>query len=89
MYFSSHLLDPQEHHLLLFYTFGNRQKSFFFSPLFFSVLFLKNFLNLFLTVLSLCCCTGFSLVALSRGYSLVAVHRLLIAVASLVVEHML
>ena len=30
---------------------------------------------------------GLSLVAASRGYSLVATHRLLIAVASLVVEH--
>ena len=30
----------------------------------------------------LCCCMGFSLVAGSRGYSLVAVHGLLIAVAS-------
>ena len=32
---------------------------------------------------------GFSPVAASGGYSLVAVHRLLIAVASLVVEHRL
>ena len=30
---------------------------------------------------------GLSLVAACRGYSLVAVHRLLIAVAFLVVEH--
>ena len=30
---------------------------------------------------------GLSLVATSEGYSFVAVHRLLIAVASLVVEH--
>ena len=37
------------------------------------------------------CYTGFSLAAVSRGYSLfiVAVHRLLIAVASLIVEHRL
>ena len=34
----------------------------------------------------LCCCMGFSLVVASRGYSLVAGHGLLIAVASLV-EH--
>ena len=34
-------------------------------------------------------CTGFSLVAVSRGYSLVAVHGLFIAVASLVAEHRL
>ena len=32
---------------------------------------------------------GFSLVAVSRGYSLVGVHGLLIVVASLVVEHRL
>ena len=38
---------------------------------------------LFLTVLGLCCLGGFSLVAASRGYTLVVVHRLLIAVASL------
>ena len=33
------------------------------------------------------CCTGFSLVALSGGYPLVVVIRLLIAVASPVAEH--
>ena len=33
-----------------------------------------------------CCCLGFSLVVASRGYSLVAVHRLLTTVASLVEE---
>jgi len=32
---------------------------------------------------------GFSLVAVIRGYSLVAVHGLLIVVASLAVEHKL
>ena len=37
--------------------------------------------------LGLPCCTNFSLVAVSRGYSLVAVHGLLIVVASLVAEH--
>ena len=37
----------------------------------------------------LCCCTGFSLIVVSRVYSLVVVHRLLIAVASLVAEHRL
>ena len=40
-------------------------------------------------MLGLCCCAGFSLAAASGGYSLVAVHGLLIAVASLVVEHRL
>ena len=44
---------------------------------------------LFLAVLSLGCCVGFSLVASSRGFSLVAVHRFLISVASFVVEHRL
>ena len=40
---------------------------------------------LFLVALGLHCCTGFSLVAASRG-TLVVVHGLLITVASLVVE---
>ena len=40
-------------------------------------------------MLSLCCYLDFFLVVASRGYSLVAVHRLLIAVASLVAEHRL
>ena len=50
----------------------------------------KNFMYLFylfLAVLGLCCCTGFSLVVVIGGCSLVAVHGLLIAVASLVAEH--
>ena len=34
-------------------------------------------------------CVGFSLVAVSEGYSLVAVHRLLTVVVSLAVEHRL
>ena len=38
-------------------------------------------------MLGLHCCVSFSLVAVNSGYSLVAVLRLLIAVASLVVEH--
>ena len=44
---------------------------------------------LFLAVLGLCCCMDFSLVAVSRGYSLVAVCGLLVvvAVASLTAEH--
>ena len=40
-------------------------------------------------MLGLHCCLGFSLVAESRGYSPVAVCGLLIAAASLVVEHRL
>ena len=47
----------------------------------------KNFkFYLFLAVLGFCCCAGFSLVVTSRGSSLVAMCRLLIAVASLVLE---
>ena len=41
---------------------------------------------LFLALLGLCCCTDFSLVVLSGGCSQVVVFRLLIVVASLVVE---
>ena len=44
-------------------------------------------LFLFLVVLGLCCCVGFSLVAANGGYSLVVMCGLLIVVASLVVEH--
>ena len=42
--------------------------------------------DLFLAVLGLCCCADFSLVAAIRGYSLVAVRRLLIAMVSFDVE---
>ena len=49
--------------------------------------FLYNFIYLFLAVLGLCCCVGFSLVAESGGYSLVVMHGLLIAVVFLVVKH--
>ena len=34
---------------------------------------------LFLVVLGLCCCSGFSLAVASRGYALVAVSRLIVA----------
>ena len=44
------------------------------------------FIYLLLAVLGLCCRAGFSPVAASRGYSLVAVHGLLVAVASLAVK---
>ena len=47
------------------------------------------FIWLFLAVLGLCCCTGFPLVAASGGHSLVALCRLLLAVASFVAEHRL
>ena len=38
-------------------------------------------------MLGLCCCVGFSLVMVGRGYSLVAVRRFLITMTSLVAEH--
>ena len=44
---------------------------------------------LFLAVLGLRCCTGFSLVVGSEGYSLAVVLRILVVVASLVAEHRL
>ena len=43
----------------------------------------------FLAVLGLRCCAGFSLVVVSGAYSLVATCGLLIAAASLIVEHRL
>ena len=43
--------------------------------------------GLFLAMLGFCCCTGFSLVVTSGGYSLVAVRMLFIRVASPVGEH--
>ena len=53
--------------------------------------FLLHLINLgtvkFLAVLGLRCCSGFSLVVVSRSYSLAAMCQLLIVVASLVVEH--
>ena len=51
---------------------------------FFLIIFIYFF---FLAVLGLHCCMGFSLVVASGGYSLVAVHGLITAVAFLVVEH--
>ena len=45
------------------------------------------FISLFLAVQRLRCCSGFSLVAASRGCSLAVVHGLLVAVASLVGEY--
>ena len=47
---------------------------------------MSAFVCLFLAVLGLHCCVGFSLVAASGGYSLNAVRGLLIAEASLVME---
>ena len=51
--------------------------------------FLQFVLFLFLAVLDLLCCSGFSLVAASGGDSLVVMRGLLIAVASLVAQHRL
>ena len=44
-------------------------------------------MDFFLAVLCLRCCVGFSLVVISGVSSLVAVHSLLIVVASLSAEH--
>ena len=51
------------------------------------ILYICNFI--YLAVLGLQRFKGFSLVAVGRGCSGVAIHRLLIVVASLVVEHWL
>ena len=40
-----------------------------------------------LAVVDLLCCTGFSLILASEGFSLVVVHGLLVVAASLVLEH--
>ena len=47
----------------------------------------SSFISFILDCLGLPCCRGFSLVAGRGDYTLVVVHRLLIAVASLVAEH--
>ena len=39
-----------------------------------NIVYTYNFLYLFMAVLGLCCCTAFSLAAVSQDYSLVAVH---------------
>ena len=51
--------------------------------------FFLNFIYSLLAVLGLHCCVCFSPVAESRGYSLVVVLAILIAVTSLVAEHWL
>ena len=53
-----------------------------------SILTVMFFIILFiyLAVLGLRCCAGFSLIMASGGYPLVAVQRLLLVVASLIVE---
>ena len=55
---------------------------------FFPFFFFFNFIYLFLAVLDLRCCAGFSLAAASKAYSPVVMCGLLIAVTSLV-EHRL
>ena len=52
------------------------------SPLKKKYIYIYIFINLFLAMLGLHCCMGFSFIAVSRSYSLVVVHRLLIAMAS-------
>ena len=51
------------------------------------VLFIYLSMYLFLAVLGICHCTNFALVVVSRGYFLVVVPGLVIAAASLAVEH--
>ena len=63
-------------------------KSFIYLPSFWKKMYLFSQLFMFLAVLGLRCCMGFSLIAVSRGYFLVAVFNLLIVVTSLV-EHRL
>ena len=63
-------------------------KSFSPDPESFSFFFLI-ILFIYLTVLGLLCCTGFSLVAGNRGHSPVVVRGPLTVVASLVAEHRL
>ena len=46
--------------------------------------FLFIYRKCFLAALGFHCCESFSLVVASRGYSLVAVHRFLVAMASLI-----
>ena len=42
-----------------------------------------------MAALGLCCCMGFSLVVVSRGYCLAMLHRLLVTVACSEVNHQL
>ena len=55
----------------------------------FFFLLIKKHIYLFMAVLDLRCCTGFSLVLASGIYSLIAMHGLLIEAASLAAEHRL
>ena len=74
-------LCPEATVLQAYPAYPLRKRAFFF---FFNVmaqLFFKNNFYLFLAVLGLCSCASFSLVAASGGSSLVAAHRMLIAVS--------
>ena len=53
----------------------------------FFILFYFIFIYLFLVTLGLCCCVWIFSSCVEQGLLFVAVHRLLIVVASLVVEH--
>lgn len=54
---------------------------------FFQIIFFTNYFFFISAVLGLCSAGGLSLVSVRRGYSPVAVLRLLIAVASLITEN--
>ena len=55
--------------------------------IFFKSIYLFKNLHIYFGLLGLLAVQAFSLVAASGGYSLVVVHRLLIAVVSLITEH--
>ena len=61
--------------------------SVFFFLIFISYLYFFFFFPFLMDVLAFHCCVGFSLVEANRGYSLVVMCGLLIAMASLVLEH--
>ena len=54
-----------------------------------AIFFFNLLIDLFLAVLGLCSCASFSLVAASGGYSLVAMHGILIVVTSRVAQNRL
>lgn len=58
-------------------------------PRFLAFIFICLFIYSFLALLGLHRCAGMSLVSVSGGYSLVGMHKLLIALASLTAEHRL
>ena len=88
-------LQNETHYLYLFtrlhYIISKKEIiiSFLFVPFFKNDFFLlfKKINYPFLAVLGLCCCSDFSLVVESGGYSAAAGRRHLIVVASLAAEH--